>query len=391
MSLRFDTIASHAGQPNDPATGSVNVPIYQTSTYEQIEPGISRGFDYSRTNHPTRLALEKCIAALEGGGFGLAFASGMAAINGVVSILESGDHIVSTRDLYGGAWRLFTKLWSKFGVTFTFVDAANPLEVERAIRPETKLLWLETPSNPLLRITDIRACASIARRAGVLTVVDNTFATPCLQRPLELGADIVLHSTTKYINGHSDALGGAVVINDPGLFERLKFFQNAIGAVPGPQDCFLILRGSRTLSLRVEKHCSSADAISRELVRHPAIESVVYPGLESHPGHRVARRQMKRFGAVVSIDLGGGLDRAKEFVSRLRLFTLAESLGGIKSLISHPATMTHASVEPDVRRRVGITDGLVRLSIGLEDPADLLEDIDAALRGKAVRKEAIAI
>jgi cystathionine gamma-lyase len=390
MSLRFDTIASHAGQPNDPVTGSVNVPIYQTSTYEQLEPGVSRGFDYSRTNHPTRLALENCIAALEGGSHGLAFASGMAAINGVVSILESGDHVVSTRDLYGGAWRLFTKLWAKFGIEFTFVDAADPLEVERAIRPETKLVWLETPSNPLLRIIDIRACASIARRAGVLTVVDNTFATPCLQRPLELGADIVLHSTTKYINGHSDALGGAVVVNDVGLYERLKFFQNAVGAVPGPQDCFLILRGSRTLSLRIEKHCSSAETIVRELVRHPEIENVIYPGLETHPGHRVARRQMKRFGAVVSIDVGGGLERAREVVSGLRLFTLAESLGGIKSLISHPATMTHASVEPDVRRRIGITDGLVRLSIGLEDPADLLEDLDAALRGKTVRKEAIA-
>jgi cystathionine gamma-lyase len=371
-------------------TGSVNVPIYQTSTYEQLEPGVSRGFDYSRTNHPTRLALENCIAALEGGSHGLAFASGMAAINGVVSILESGDHVVSTRDLYGGAWRLFTKLWAKFGIEFTFVDAADPLEVERAIRPETKLVWLETPSNPLLRIIDIRACASIARRAGVLTVVDNTFATPCLQRPLELGADIVLHSTTKYINGHSDALGGAVVVNDVGLYERLKFFQNAVGAVPGPQDCFLILRGSRTLSLRIEKHCSSAETIVRELVRHPEIENVIYPGLETHQGHCVARRQMKRFGAVVSIDVGGGLERAREVVSGLRLFTLAESLGGIKSLISHPATMTHASVEPDVRRRIGITDGLVRLSIGLEDPADLLEDLDAALRGKAVRKEAIA-
>ena len=390
MSLRFDTIASHAGQPNDPVTGSVNVPIYQTSTYEQLEPGVSRGFDYSRTSHPTRLALEKCVAALEGGSFGLAFASGMAAINGVVSILESGDHVVSTRDLYGGAWRLFTKLWSKFGVEFSFVDAADPLEVERAIRPETKLVWLETPSNPLLRIIDVRACAAVARRAGVLTVVDNTFATPCLQRPLELGADIVLNSTTKYINGHSDALGGAVVVNDPGLFERLKFFQNAIGAVPGPQDCFLILRGSRTLSLRIEKHCDSAEAIACDLERHPEVAKVIYPGLDSHPGHRIARRQMKRFGAVVSIDVGS-LERAREFVSRLELFTLAESLGGIKSLISHPATMTHASVEADVRRRIGISDGLVRLSIGLEDPADLLEDIDRALRGRQVRREAIAI
>jgi len=390
MSLRFDTIASHAGQPNDPVTGSVNVPIYQTSTYEQLEPGVSRGFDYSRTSHPTRLALEKCIAALEGGSFGLAFASGMAAINGVVSILEAGDHVVSTRDLYGGAWRLFTKLWAKFGVEFTFVDAANPSEVERAIRPETKLLWLETPSNPLLRIIDIRACSAVARRAGVLTVVDNTFATPCVQRPLELGADVVVHSTTKYINGHSDALGGAVVVNDPGLFERLKFFQNAIGAVPGPQDCFLILRGSRTLSLRVEKHCASAQELAHELSKHPDVEKVIYPGLESHPGHLVARRQMKRFGAVVSIDVGS-LDRARDFVSRLRLFTLAESLGGIKSLISHPATMTHASVEPEVRRRIGITDGLVRLSIGLEHPADLLEDIDSAIRGEQARKEAIAI
>src|SRR5881227_2114436 len=282
---RFDTLAIHAGQPNDAATGAVTIPIYQTSTFEQLEPGVHRGFGYARTEHPTRRALEECLASLEGARYGLAFASGMAAIHNVLSLLRHGDHVVSTQDLYGGAWRIFTKYFAKFGIDFTFVDTSDVTAVERAIRPETKLLWLETPSNPLLKTTDIAACAAIARQAGVRTVVDNTFATPVLQHPLPLGADIVLHSTTKYINGHSDVLGGVVITDDEALAAELKFFQNAIGAVPGPQDCFLILRGTKTLSLRVQKHCDNAEEVVRYLDGHDAISRVFYPGLAEHERH----------------------------------------------------------------------------------------------------------
>src|SRR5437773_5031247 len=295
MSYRFDTLAIHAGQPNDEATGAVTVPIYQTSTYQQLEPGVNRSYGYSRTEHPTRHALERNLAALEGARFGLAFASGMAAIHNVLSLLRTGDHVVTTQDLYGGAWRIFVKLFAKFGVDFTFVDTGNLAAVEAAIRPETRLLWLETPSNPLLKVTDIAACSAIARRAGIRTVVDNTFATPVLQQPIALGADIVIHSTTKYINGHSDALGGAVITDDEALWTELKFFQNAVGSVPGPQDCFLILRGIKTLGLRVDKHCSNAEQVAAVLREHPRVERVFYPDRDT-----VARRQMARFGAIIS-------------------------------------------------------------------------------------------
>jgi cystathionine gamma-lyase len=380
MAYRFDTRAIHAGQPDDAATGAVNTPIYQTSTFRQTEPGINRGFCYSRTDHPTRRALEENLAALEGARHGLAFASGMAAIHAVLSLLSAGDHVVSTQDLYGGAWRIFTKIFSRFGITFTFVDTTSPAAVEAAIRPETKLLWLETPSNPLLKVTDIAACAAIARAAGVRTVVDNTFATPVLQQPLTLGADIVIHSTTKYINGHSDVLGGAVLVDDDALQSDLKFLQNAVGAVPGPQDCFLILRGIKTLGLRMERHCSSAELLARWLVAQPAVRRVYYPGFVDDPSHAVARQQMTRFGAVVSFELDADLDAARAFTRRPHLWTLAESLGGVKSLFCHPATMTHASVEPEVRRGVGISDGLIRLSVGLEDVRDLIDDLEQALR-----------
>jgi len=368
MSYRFDTLAIHAGQANDEATGAVTVPIYQTSTFEQLEPGVSRGYDYSRTAHPTRRALEENLAALEGARFGLAFSSGMAAIHNVLSVLHAGDHVVTTQDLYGGAWRIFVKFFAKFGVEFTFVDTSDLDAVEKAIRPQTRLLWLETPSNPLLKVTNISACAEIARRHGIRTVVDNTFATPVLQQPIALGADVVVHSTTKYINGHSDCLGGCVITDDELFYTELKFFQNAIGAVPGPQDCFLILRGIKTLSLRVERHCANAREIVDFLRQHPRVARVYYPG----------------FGAIVSFEID---DDAAGFARSLNLWTLAESLGSVKSLFCHPATMTHASMDADVRKSVGIGDGLIRLSVGLEDVRDLVEDLDQAL---AVRRLACA-
>jgi cystathionine gamma-lyase len=376
---RFDTRAIHAGQPDDAATGAVTTPIYQTSTFRQTEPGVNNGFCYARTGNPTRSALEENLAALEGARHGLAFASGMAAIHAVLSLLRQGDHIVSTQDLYGGAWRIFTKVFSRFGIEFTFVDTTNPANIEAAIRPNTKLLWLETPSNPLLHVTDIARCAAIVRGRRITTVVDNTFATPVLQQPLQLGADVVVHSTTKYINGHSDVLGGAVLTNDDGLYEELKFLQNAVGAVPGPQDCFLILRGVKTLGLRIERHCSNAELVTKYLLAHDRVRRVYYPGLVDQPNHAVARRQMTRFGAIVSFELGVGIEETRAFTRRLQLWTLAESLGGVKSLFCHPATMTHASVEPDVRRSVGISDSLLRLSVGLEDVRDLLDDLEQAL------------
>jgi cystathionine gamma-lyase len=379
MPYRFDTLAIHAGQPADESTGAICTPIYQTSTYKQIEPGVNRGYDYSRTDHPTRRALEENLAALEGARFGLAFASGMAAIHNVLSILGRGDHVVSTQDLYGGAWRIFTKYFAKFGVEFTFVDPGDLAAVRNAIRPETRLLWIETPSNPLLKITDIAACTAIARAARIRSVVDNTFATPLLQRPIELGADIVVHSTTKYINGHSDVIGGAVITSDETLYTELKFFQNAVGAVPGPQDCFLVLRGIKTLPLRIERHCATAAEVAAFLVTRPEVSRVFYPGLSSHDGHLLASRQMTRFGGIVAFECAEGEQAAREVLRHLKLWTLAESLGSVKSLVCHPPTMTHASMEADVRRQVGIGDGLLRLSVGLEDPRDLIEDLDSAL------------
>lgn len=379
MAYRFDTRAIHAGQPDDAATGAVTTPIHQTSTFRQTEPGVNKGYCYARTGNPTRSALEENLAALEGARHALAFSSGMAAIHAVLSLLRQGDHVISTQDLYGGAWRIFTKVFARFGIEFTFVDTTFPENIEAAIRPNTKLLWLETPSNPLLHVTDIAKCAAIVRGNRITTVVDNTFATPVLQQPLALGADLVVHSTTKYINGHSDVLGGAVIVNDDGLFEELKFLQNAIGAVPGPQDCFLILRGIKTLGLRMERHCSNAELVARYLIAHDRVRRVWYPGLVDQPSHAVARRQMSRFGAVVSFELDAGIEETRAFTRRLQLWTLAESLGGVKSLFCHPATMTHASVEPDVRRNVGIGDSLIRLSLGLEDVRDLLDDLEQAL------------
>jgi cystathionine beta-lyase/cystathionine gamma-synthase len=379
MSWHFDTRVIHAGHPENEPTGAVTVPIYQTSTFRQTEPNVNGGYCYARTDHPTRRALEENLAALEGARYGLAFASGMAAIHGILSLLKSGDHVVSTQDLYGGAWRIFTKLFAKFGIEFTFIDTTDVEAVAQAIRPETKLLWLETPSNPLLKITDITACARVARARNVKTIVDNTFATPLLQRPIELGADAVIHSTTKYINGHSDTLGGAVLTSDQALYTDLKFFQNAVGAVPGPQDCYLILRGAKTLPLRMERHCSNAELVARYLSAHENVRRVYYPGLIDDPSHAIARRQMSRFGAIVSFELAAGLEETRAFTRRPNLWTLAESLGSVKSLFCHPATMTHASVEPEVRAAVGIADGLIRLSVGLEDVRDLIDDLEQAL------------
>jgi cystathionine gamma-lyase len=380
MSFRFDTLAIHAGAPSDPLTGAVVTPVYQTTTFAQDELGGTPEWCYSRTGNPTRAALEANLAAIEGGRFGLAFASGLAATNAVLQgLLSAGDHVVASQDLYGGCYRLFTKVFERFGVRFSLIDTTDPVNVAGALRPETRLLWLETPSNPLLKITDIRACANIARVAGIPILVDNTFATPVFQRPLELGADLVLHSTTKYIGGHCDVIGGALVATNESLHQKLKFIQNATGAVPGPQDCFLLLRGIKTLGLRVKRHAEIAHQIALRLSRHPEVTRVVYPGLPTHPQHTLAKSQSSGFGAIVSVELKGGVERVRALVPLLKLWPLAESLGGIKSLLCHPATMTHASVEPEERRRIGIGDGLVRLSVGLEDPEDLIEELESAL------------
>lgn len=380
MSFRFDTIAIHAGQPDDPLTGSVTTPIYQTTTFAQPELAGEPEFCYTRTGNPTRSALEKNLAALEGARYGLAFASGMAAVNALLNTLSSGDHVVASRNLYGGCYRIFTKIFSRFGVQFTLVDTTDPENVRIALRRETKLLWLETPSNPLLQVTDVAACAELAKEQGIRVVVDNTFATPLRQKPLELGADIVLHSTTKYIGGHCDVLGGALITNDPAIHEELAFVQNACGAVPSPQDCFLLLRGIKTLALRVERHIKSAQRLAEWLESHDAVERVFYPGLPSHPQYDISQRQSQGGGAIVSFEVRGGFEAVRRFVPRLRLWVLAESLGGVKSLLCHPPTMTHAAVEPTERERVGIHDGLIRLSVGLEDVADLIDDLDIALR-----------
>ncbi len=389
MGHEFSTRAIHSGQPNDEQTGSVNIPIYQTSTFGQEAPGVNKGYVYARTGNPIRTALEECVASLEEGGkFGLAFSSGMAAINNVLCLLRADDHVVTCQDLYGGAYRIFTQLYDKFGVRFSFVDATRLENIEKAFTPRTKLLWLETPSNPLLRIIDLAGAAKIARKHKALTAVDNTFASPYLQSPIPLGTDIVVHSTTKYINGHSDVLGGAIVTADPELHEKLKFFQNAVGAVPAPWDCYLTLRGVKTLAVRMDRHCANARQIAEYFTKHPKIARVWFPGLPTHPGHDVARRQMKDFGAMVSIELKADIDETRKFTSNVELWTLAESLGGVKSLLCQPATMTHASVDPPMRRQVGIADGLIRLSVGLEDVRDLIRDLEQALQKVKVSEPA---
>jgi len=380
--LHPDTLAIHAGQPFDPRTGAVTFPIFQTSTFAQASPGETRGYAYARGDNPTRQALERCLAAIEGARYGVAFASGLAAVNAVISTLKQGDHVIAGRDLYGGSYRLFTKVYAKFGVRFTFVDTSDVKAIEAAIEPATKLLWLETPSNPLLTITDIKAAAALGKAHGARVLVDNTFATPIAQRPIELGADLVLHSTTKYLNGHGDVIGGAILTNDEEIDREIRFVQNAAGGVPGPQDCYLILRGLKTLSLRVERHFRSAQTVAEFLAADPRVRRVYYPGLKSHPGHEIAARQQTAFGGIVSFELGSR-DEANAFCKSTQLFALAESLGAPRSLVCHPPTMTHASVEPEVRKDRGISDGLVRLSVGLEDARDLIADLDQALEAAA--------
>jgi cystathionine gamma-lyase len=375
------TLAIHAGQSPDPSTGAVMPPIYATSTYAQSSPGVHQGFEYSRTHNPTRFAYERCVAGLEGGSRGFAFASGLAATSTLLELLDSGDHVVAMDDLYGGSYRLFERVRRRSaGLDFSFADLTDPAAFEAAITPRTKLVWIETPTNPLLKIVDIAAIAAIAKRRGLLVAVDNTFASPILQRPLEHGADIVMHSATKYLNGHSDMVGGMLVVGDNDeLGEQLAFLQNSVGAVQGPFDSFLALRGLKTLHLRMRAHCENAQALAGWLQAHPAVADVIYPGLPGHPHHALAKRQMDGFGGMLSIRLKGGFEAAKRFCERTELFTLAESLGGVESLVNHPAVMTHASIPPDRRAALGIGDELVRLSVGIEDVADLRADLQAAL------------
>ena len=379
--LALATLAIHGGQAPDPSTGAVMQPIYATSTYAQSSPGVHQGFEYSRTHNPTRFAWERCVATLEGGSRGFAFASGLAATSTLLELLDSGDHVIAMDDLYGGSYRLFERVRRRSaGLDFSFVDLTDLAAFEAAIGPKTKMVWIETPTNPMLKIVDIAAVAEIARKRGLMVVVDNTFASPVVQRPLELGAHLVMHSATKYLNGHSDMVGGIVVVGeDAELAEQMAFLQNSIGAVQGPFDSFLALRGLKTLPLRMRAHNENALALAQWLQTQPAVERVIYPGLESHPQHALAARQMHGFGGIVSIVLKGGFEAAKRFCERTELFTLAESLGGVESLVNHPAVMTHASVPVERRERLGISGGLVRLSVGVEDVWDLRDDLAAAL------------
>jgi cystathionine beta-lyase/cystathionine gamma-synthase len=375
----FSTRAIHAGQAPDPATGAVVVPIYQTSTYAQDALGKHRGYEYSRTGNPTRAALETCIAALEGGAHGLAFASGMAAEAAVMQLLKPGDHTVAVDDLYGGSYRLFRRVLEPMGLSFSFVDGSDTTAVEKSLTDRTRIVWVESPTNPLLKLVDIEAVSKLAHARQALLVVDNTFMSPYFQRPLSLGADIVVHSATKYLGGHSDVIGGTLVVNRDDLFERLSFLQNAVGGVPGPMDAWLVLRGIKTLAIRMREHDHNARQIAAFLVDHPKVARVFYPGLPDHPQRDLARKQMSGFGGMISFEVKGGLEPARRVVERTRLFTLAESLGGVESLIELPAAMTHASIPTETRRAHGVADGLVRVSVGIEDAPDLISDLDRAL------------
>jgi cystathionine gamma-lyase len=375
------TKAIHAGQSPDPTTGAVMPPIYATSTYAQSSPGVHQGFEYSRTHNPTRFAYERCVAGLEGGSRGFAFASGLAASSTILELLDTGSHVISMDDVYGGTFRLFERVRRRTAaLDFSFVDLTDAAALEAAIRPNTRMLWVETPTNPMLKIVDLKAVSTVAKKHGLLMVVDNTFASPILQRPLEYGADIVMHSATKYLNGHSDMVGGMAVVGDNAeLAEQMAFLQNSVGAVQGPFDSFLALRGLKTLHLRMKAHCANAQALAEWLQTHPAIEQVIYPGLKDHPQHALAARQMDGFGGIVSIRIKGGFEGAKRFCERTHLFTLAESLGGVESLVNHPAVMTHASVPVERRAVLGIHDDLVRLSVGVESLDDLRHDLERAL------------
>lgn len=378
--MKFNTKTIHGGQEHDPAYGAVMPPIYQTSTYAQSTPGGHKGYEYSRTHNPTRTALEKSLASIESGRFGLAFGSGMAAIDAVIKLLNPGDEVISTNDLYGGTYRLYTRIFQKYGIKFHFTGMQDMGVIESYVNSNTKLIWTETPTNPMLNVVDIEALSKIARKHNILLAVDNTFATPYLQRPLELGADIVMHSATKYLGGHSDAVLGALVVNDEALDEKLRFIQNASGAVCGPMDSFLILRGIKTLHLRIQRHCENGRIVAEYLAAHPKIEKVYWPGFATHPNHDVAKRQMKDFGGMLSfVTKGNSYEDAVKIVERFKFFTLAESLGGVESLSGHPASMTHASIPKEEREKTGVLDSLIRLSVGIEDADDLIEDLKQAI------------
>jgi cystathionine beta-lyase len=378
--MKFATKVLHAGIEPDPSTGAIMTPIFQTSTYVQEAPGKNKGYEYARTDNPTRTVLQNNLAALENGKYGLCFASGLAATDAVIKLLNPGDEVLSSNDLYGGSYRIFTKVFERFGVKFKFIAMHEPGEIKKHITPKTKLIWLETPTNPMMNVIDIPAAVSSAKTVGAIVCVDNTFASPYLQNPLDMGADLVLHSVTKFIAGHSDVVMGAIVTSDEKLFDQLKFLQNACGGVPGPQDCFLVLRGVKTLHLRMERHCTNGATIANFLFGHPKIEKVYYPGLSNHPHHELAKNQMREFGGMISFTLKGNqMEDALRLLSATRLFSLAESLGGVESLIGHPASMTHASIPKAERERGGLVDTLIRLSVGIEDAEDLIADLEQAI------------
>lgn len=378
--MKFNTKTIHAGVHPDPLTGAVMTPIYQTSTYKQVAPGNHQGYEYSRTHNPTRTQLQDNLAALENARHGLVFSSGMAAIDAVIKLLHPGDEVIATNDLYGGSYRIFTKIFKPLGIHFHFVDMSDTQAIESLVNAKTRMIWVETPTNPLLKIIDIAACAEIAKKSGSLLCVDNTFASPYLQNPMDLGADIVMHSVTKYLNGHSDVVMGALVLNDDQLQERLAFIQNSCGGVPGPQDCFLVLRGIKTLHLRMERHCANGRAVAEFLRAHPMVDKVYWPGFPDHPNHQIAKAQMRDFGGMMSFTLKGDhIGDALRTISNTKLFTLAESLGGVESLCGHPASMTHASIPKEEREKAGLKDSLIRLSVGIEDVDDLIEDLNQAI------------
>lgn len=378
--MKFATKAIHAGQEPDPTTGAIMTPIYQTSTYVQAAPGKHKGYEYSRTHNPTRKALENNLAALEGGKYGLCFSSGMAAEDCIIKLLNPGDEVVSTNDLYGGSYRLFTKIFANYGIKFHFTPMGNPADVEKLVNKNTKLIWVETPTNPMLNIIDIKAMADIAKRHKLLLVVDNTFASPYMQNPLALGADIVVHSVTKYLAGHSDVVMGAIVLNDDKVAERLFFIQNSCGGIPSPHDCFLVLRGTKTLHIRMDRHCENGIKIAEYLSKHPKVGKIYWPGFATHPNHDVAKKQMRGFGGMMSFTLKEDkLEAAHKVLSNFKIFALAESLGGVESLCGHPASMTHASIPKEEREKTGVVDSLIRLSVGIEDADDLIEDLKQAL------------
>ncbi len=378
--MKFGTKCIHAGIEPDPSTGAIMTPIFQTSTYVQSSPGVHKGYEYARTQNPTRSVLEANIAHLENGKFGLAFASGLAAIDAIIKLLSPGDEVISANDLYGGTYRIFTKVFEKYGIKFHFTDFSNPNNIESLVNDNTRLIWLETPTNPMMNIIDIKMVSGIAKKKGLLLAVDNTFATPYLQTPLDLGADIVMHSVTKYLAGHSDVVMGAIVVNDEKLKQDLAFLQNSCGAVPGPQDCFLVLRGIKTLHLRMDRHCKNGEKVAHFLKNHPSIDKVNWPGFTDHPNHEVAKTQMRNYGGMISFTLkNDDVKEAVKVLEKLKLFSLAESLGGVESLAGHPASMTHASIPRSEREKVGLKDSLIRLSVGIEDYEDLMEDLRQAL------------